>query len=451
MKEVKKSNFLKNVKFLIIILTFFLLGVYFSPIIKDFYVKNIVKTDVNNVNFNNKLDVFWSKDLDLEKFWQVYSIVKKNYYEESWVKKDDLVNWAISWMIKALWDKHSEFMDSEQTKKFNEVLAWDFEGIWAVVEKTEMWIKVDRLIKWSPAKKAWVKKDDIIIEANWENLVWLDLFDAVNKIKGPAWTKVKLKIVRPGENDVLNIDVIRDKIKIPSVETKTLTWTYENIWYIALNMFWENTAEEFEKALKENSNKEWLIIDLRDNWWGYLQSAVQILSNFVESWKTLVETKYKNNLKNTKYKSINFDDEPYNWKIVILLNQNSASASEITALALKKYKNAIIIWEKSYGKWSVQEPFNLDDWSLLKLTIAKWFVPGYKNIDWKWIKPDLEVDFVEDDFKNLFDRQLDIAKKVIKDYIDLDSKQKVLEKWKNLYKERWLTKTWATLSGSIEQ
>ncbi len=444
MKKKKKVIFLKNVKFIIIILTFFLLGVYFSPNIRDFYNKKIVKN-----NINNRIDIFWSKDLDLEKFWKVYSIVKKNYYEEFWVNKSDLVDWAIAWMINALWDKHSEFMNSEETKKFNEVLSWDFEWIGAVVEKTGMWIKVDRLIKWSPAKKAWIKKDDIIIEANGENLVWLDLFDAVNKIKWPAWTKVKLKVMRHWENGILNIDVIRDKIKIPSVEIKTFTWAYKNIWYITLNMFWENTAEEFEKALNENKNKEWLIIDLRDNGWGYLQSAVQILSNFVENWETLVETKYKNSFKNNKYKSLNFENKPYNWKIVILLNQNSASASEITALALKKYKNAIIIWEKSYWKWSVQEPFTLDDGSLLKLTIAKWFIPGYKNIDWKWIKPDLKVDFMEKDYENLFDRQLDVAKKVVKDYIDLDSKQKVLEKWKNLYKQRWLTQSWTTLTWSL--
>jgi carboxyl-terminal processing protease len=451
MNDKKKVSFLKNVKIFILLLTFFILWVIFSSNIKEFYVKNIVKTNEKEVNFDNKLSIFSKKDLDLEKFWKVYSLMKKNYYDDKVIKKEDLVDWAIKWMIDAIWDKHSEFMDSEETKKFNEVLAWDFEWIGAIVEKTWVWVKIDRLIKWSPAKKAWLKKDDVLIEADWKNLVWLDLFDAVNLIKWPAWTQVNLKVVRLWEKKVLNIKVTRDKIKIPSVESKTLTWAYDKVWYIALNMFWETTSDEFEKALNDFKNKDWIIIDLRDNWWGYLQSAVQILSNFIENWKTLVETRYKNKLKNNKYISINYDNKPYEWKIVILLNQNSASASEITALALKEYKKAIIVWEKSYWKWSVQEPFSLDDGSLLKLTIAKWFSPEGKNIDWKGIEPEIKVDFKEEDYKNLFDRQLDIAKKVLKDFIDLDDKQKVIDKWKKLKEERWLTNSWTTNSWTINK
>ena len=319
-------------------------------------------------------------------------------------------------------------------------------------------------------KKSLNKKDDVLIEANWKNLVWLDLFDAVNLIKWPAWSNVELKVVRVWEKEILTINVKRDKIKIPSVETKALTGSYDNIGYIALNMFWETTADEFEKALKWFKNKDWIIIDLRDNWGWYLQSAVQILSNFIENWKTLVETRYKNKLKNNKYISINYEDKPYNWKIVLLLNQNSASASEITSLALREYNKAIIVWKKSYWKWSVQEPFKLDDWSLLKLTIAKWFSPKWKNIDWKWINPDIEVEFKKQDYdleeckkawkcdKNMkqqdfkfYDRQLEVAKEVLKDFIDLDNIETVTKKWNKIYEQRWLTKTGSVLSWSLNK
>ncbi len=436
----KKNNKIRSfLTFFILILTFFLLGVFFSAWIKQYFVKSFVKN--SNIVSNN---------LDLSEFYKVYNLLKNNYYNIDSVDNKKLVNWAIKWMIKSLWDKHSEFMDSQETKKFNAVLAWDFEWIGAVVEKTEIWVKVDRLIKWSPAKKAWIKKDDIIIKANNVKLWWMDLFDAVNKIKWPSWTNVDLEILRDWEKDVLNIKVKREKIKIPSVETKTFTWTYNDIWYIALNMFWENSSEEFEKALDKFKKKDWIIIDLRDNWWWYLQSAVQILSNFIENWKTLVETKYRNSLENNKYLSLNYD-KPYNWKIVILINWNSASASEITSLSLKENKKAILVWEKSYWKWSVQEPFSLDDWSLLKLTIAKWFVPNHKNIDWIWIKPDVKVDFTKDDFKNIFDRQLDVAKKVLKDFINLDNIKKVKEKWSKLKKERWITNTWTILTWSLNK
>jgi carboxyl-terminal processing protease len=451
MENKNKKSFFKNVKIILLLLTFFTLWVIYWPNLKDFYVKIIVKNNTNQVDFHNKLDIFSKNDLDLEKFWKVYNLMKKNYYDDEVVQKEDLVNGAIKWMIDAIGDKHSEFMDNNETKKFNEVLSWDFEWIWAIVEKTWVWVKIDRLLKWSPAKKAWLKKDDVLIEADWKNLVWLDLFDAVNLIKWPAWTQVDLKVVRLWEKKVLNIKVTRDKIKIPSVETKTFTWSFDNIGYIALNMFWETSSDEFEKALIEFKNKDGIIIDLRDNWGWYLQSAVQILSNFIENWKTLVETKYKNKLKNNKYISINYDSEPYNWKIVVLLNQNSASASEITALTLKEYNKAIIVWEKSYWKWSVQEPFMLDDWSLLKLTIAKWFSPKWINIDEKWIEPEIKVEFTEKDYEELFDRQLDIAKKVLKDFIDLDNKEKVIEKWDKIKKERWITNSWSTNSWTINK
>ncbi len=453
MKNKKQNKFLKTLFFLTILLTFFLLWVIFSDKIKESFVKNYVKNNDTKVSFWNKLDIFGSKDLDLKKFWKVYSLIKKNFYSSWVIKKQDLEDWAIAWMVEALWDKHTEFFNTKQTKEFNESLAWDFEGIWAVVEKTPIWVKIDRILKGSPAKKYWLLKWDIITEANWENLVWLSLFDAVSKIKWPAWTKVKLKILRTWEKKVLEKEVVRWKIKIPSVETKTFTWSYSNIWYISLNMFWETSSEEFKKALDKFKDKDWIIIDLRDNWWWYLQSAVEILSNFIEPWKTLVTTKYKNSLKNVVYKSISFK-EPYKWKIVILVNWNSASASEITSWALKDYKKAIIVWTKTYWKWSVQEPFILDDGSMVKITIAKWFTPKDKNIDWTWITPDVIVDFKKQDYdfdeckkawvcpKNMkekdfkfFDRQLNLAKKVLEYFIKTDSYEKTIEKFKQNKKE----------------
>ncbi len=442
MNDKKNNSFYKKIIVFIIILTFFMLGIILWPSIKDFYVKKIEKTNVENVKIDN--------NLNLNKFWEVYNTIKEDFYTDKWINKEKLVNWAIKGMVDALWDKHTEFMNNDETKKFNDVLSWDFEWIWAVVEKTWLWVKIDRLIKWSPAKKAGIRKNDVIIEANWTKLTNLDLFDAVNKIKWKAWTIVKLKVFRIWEKDLLNINVKREKIKVPSVESKSFTGSYNNIWYIALNIFWENTSEEFKKALNKLKNKDWIIIDLRDNWGWYLQSAVEILSNFVKSWKTLVETKYKDSSKNNKYLSINYK-EPYLWKLVVLINWNSASASEITSLSLKENKRAILVWTKSYWKWSVQEPFNLPDWSLLKLTIAKWYVPNHKNIDWIWIQPDIKVNFTKYDYKNLFDRQLDVAKKVLEDFISLGNIKLVEDKWKKLYKQRGLTKTWSILSWSLDK
>jgi carboxyl-terminal processing protease len=331
-------------------------------------------------------------------------------------------------MVESLWDKHSEFMTISETERFNQALSWDFEWIWAVVEKNPLWVQIERIIKWSPAKKYWLFKDDIIIEANWTILQELDLFDSVDEIKWPAWTKVLLKILRTWEDSILEIEVTRDKIKIPSVDSKIIEDT--NIWYIALNMFWEDTDIEFTKALELLKNTDGIIIDLRDNGWWYLQKAVSILSELVEEWENLVFTKYKQLFNNIVYKSIN-DWNIYTWKIVVLINWNSASASEITAWALSDHKKAIIVWEKSYWKWSVQQAFDINWGWLLKLTIAKWYTPNDINIDKEWINPDIEVKFEKEDYENEYDRQLETAKEALNDFIKYWSLQLTIDKFIN--------------------
>lgn len=229
------------------------------------------------------------------------------------------------------------------------MLTGDFEGIGAIVEKHELGVKVDRVLSGSPAKKYGVLSKDIIIKADGVELESLDLYDAVEKIKGPAGSKVVLTILREGEQDMIEKEVIREKIVVPSVESKIVD--DENIAIITLNMFGETTSKEFKTALEEAKTKgvSGIIIDLRDNGGGYLQSAVEVLSEMVEKDKLLVETRYRNPLETTSYYSLN-PGEVFDKKIVILVNENSASASEITAGALREYEKAIIVGQKTYGK-----------------------------------------------------------------------------------------------------
>jgi carboxyl-terminal processing protease len=420
------SNFLQ---FFIIFLTSFIWWIFFSYYIGNSADFQLLKSD-NNIK---ALEFLQDDELDLTKFWEVYNIIKKHNYDVDWINKDKLIDGAIKWMVDGLWDKFSSYMTPDETKKFNDVLSWDFEWIWAVVEKNELWVLVERIIKWSPAKKSWLRSKDIIIKANDEKLEWLGLYEAVAKIKWPAWSKVVLDVLRSWEKEILKIEIIRQKIKIPSVDSKDIE--NSNIWYISINMFWQDTAIEFMRALSKFDKKDWIIVDLRDNWWWYLQSAVSILSNFVEKDETLVVTKYKDLFSNISYPSIN-DWYIYKWKIVILINENSASASEITAWALKDYKKAILVWKKSYWKWSVQKPFDLDDWSMLKLTIAKWFTPEDINIDKEWINPDVEISFKEEDYKNEYDRQFEEAKKVLEIFINNKAYKLSIEKANKLFEEK---------------
>ena len=340
MSEKTWSKYSLIIIFLTSLLTFFILGVTLSDKVEEYYVKNIIKTDNNSSKVQ---DNFFNKDrndLDLERFWAVYDILKSDYYWVDGLSKEELVDWAIAWLIESIWDKHSEFMTADVTKKFNDALTGDFEWIWAVVKKIPLGIEVERIIKGSPAEKYWVFAKDIILKANWEELIELDLYDALEKIKWPTWTKVALSIIRQGEVDLLEIELTRAKIKIPSVSSEI--FEEENIWYIELNMFWQNTSADFEKALNSLSKTNGLIIDLRNNWWGYLQSAVDILWNFIPEWEILVKTKYRDSFFDVVYRSVKFW-EKYDKKIVVLINWSSASASEITAWALRDYNKAIII------------------------------------------------------------------------------------------------------------
>lgn len=411
----KKNNSLLLV--FIIFLTSFLLGVLFSLRITNYFESNLLKNYYNIPEWNLR------EDLDLSKFWLSYDIVKNNYYDSQELNDQELIEWSVRWLIDWLWDRHSEYFNKEENKNFTESLSWDFEWIWAVVKEHFLWVEVDRIIKWSPAKKYDIRTGDIIISANWALLEWLSSSEAVSHIKWEAGSKVVIELIR--DNLFMKKEVYREKIKLPSVESEDLE---NNMWYISLNMFWEESSKEFEEVLYNFRKKDGIIIDLRDNWGGYLNSSVEILSHLVKRWEVLVTTKFKDWKRDELYKSIN-NWNLYEWKLVVLINENSASASEILAWALKDYSIAIVVWKDSYWKGSVQKPFELSDWSMIKLTIAKWFTPNWTSIDEEWISPDIEISFIEEDYINVYDRQKEESKKILKSFIEEWDINKTIEKY----------------------
>ena len=383
------------------------------------------------------VDVLWRRDLQLADFWETYNYILNDYIYINEVEKKVLEQWAVKWLVDALWDIHSEYLNPQETEQFNNMLSGDFEWIGAVVDKVDLGIIVERVLKGSPAKEFWVRKWDIILEANGEELQDLGLYEAVEKIKGPASSSVDLKILRAGESDILEIRVIRQKIVIPSVEAEAYEESKD--YYISLNKFWDNSSEEFLEELRKAEGYEGLIIDLRDNWGGYLQSAVEMLSEFIEDGKILVTTKYRDNQNNFSYKSRN-DWEVFDKRMVVLINGNSASAAEILAGALSDYNKAILIWEKSYGKGSVQQPYSFENGALLKLTIAKWLTPKGHHIDKEWLEPDLEVLFEEEDYDDNYDRQLEEAKKLLQFYKSSGTRGEALDMYKDSVERETLEK-----------
>lgn len=382
--------------------------------------------------------------LNLDLFYEAYKQASENYYGFDTLSEKDLVSGMIKGFIWAFGDKHSEYFNLDETKKFNEVLSGDFEGIGAVIEKNDFGVVIERIIAGSPAKESGLLSGDIITKANNEELKDQSLTDAVSKIRGKANTTVTLEIIRPGQKEIMTKVVTRRKIDIPSVEGKIIEGT--DMGYIALSIFGEKTADDFYKTLMDLENQKitGLIIDLRDNGGGYLETAVSILSNFVEKDKVLVTTKEKNPFLNRSYFSYGNTGKPL--PIVVLINENSASASEITAGALKDYNLAILVWQKSYGKGSVQQPFNLSDGSEMKITVAKWYTPKDYGIDKIGINPDIEIKFEKEDYEKRYDRQLEEAKKILSEFIKTGNRQKIIDENKK-NKAAFLEKIFKTTIG----
>jgi len=414
MNSKQNKNFLT---FFLIYLTIFLLWFLTSEAF-DFYnaEQKLIIID-KNVN-NSKED-----SLNLDKYFSVYDKIKDNYYDFWDVKKEDLVEKSIVWLVSWLNDPYTEYFNPNENKNFMSSLSWDFEWIWAVLEKVDLWVKITSVVENSPAETAWIKPWDIVTDVNWTNIAKMSTTEVIALIKWPAWKEVNLVLKRGDET--IEKQLFTKAIVIPSIAWKEID---DDIWYIWVATFWDKTWTEFKKELEKLKNKKWIIIDLRDNGWGYLEIAVNMLENFIKRWDVIAYTKYKDWKKDTYYSRSLWD--LYNWKIVVLMNWFSASASEIFAWVMKDYQKAILVWEKTYWKGSVQQPIELKDWSMIKITIAKWFTPKDKNIDKEWIEPDVEVKLTKEDVEKKYDRQLEEAKKVLKSYLNSTSMQLSIDNYK---------------------
>lgn len=399
--------------FTILLTTFLILGLGIS------YVYHILLFQEKQI-FNTPFFEDIQKE-DISLLNQVSKQVKNNYYNKNELSSQDKVDWIISGYVKSLWDIHSEYLNKESAASFKEMIDWDFEWIWTYIEKDNLWILVTGLIEWWPAEKSWIEVWDIIYKANTTNLADMPLIEAVTYIKWEAWTSVELELYRKWEIAPILITVVRKNIVIPSVKFN-IDEENKDILYVRFTVFDEDAYLDIKKALEKlkKENLKWMILDLRMNSWWLLSESVNILSLFIEDRKPLVTTRDKSweleYILYSKNKSLEFDiinDLP----LVILIDKYSASASEITAQVLREYEKAILIWTKSYWKWSVQNVFDLNNGWILKLTIAHWFTPDNTVIEWVWITPDVISEFKEEDYINSNDRQLNKARTVLEELI----------------------------------
>ena len=372
-------------------------------VVSEFIWDTLIEIDTKSTNKEIKQKIAIFKD--------VYNTLLKWHYNKDLFDEWKIIDSAINGITKWTADKHTVYFPPVESESFHDTLSGDYEWIWAYVDMEKPGaVRIVSPIPGSPSEKAWVKWWDLIIKVDSKEITEENpLKEVITWIKWPAWSSVILTINRSWE--IFDIEVIRERIVITDIETDILNTT---TYYLQIKSFWEHVSWDFKEAMEElskNGSINKVIIDLRNNWWGYLTEVTEMLSYFIEEWEKTAIVKYHTTEKNFSSKWYNLVDFS-KYKIVILQNSWTASASEILIWTLKDYyPDVTLIWEKTYGKGSVQVMKSYVDWSLLKYTIAKWFTGLTETwIDWVWIKPTIELEFDLENFKkNWYDNQLDKA------------------------------------------
>jgi len=321
---------------------------------------------------------------ELRTFSEVLTQVQKNYVDDTKVK--DLVQGAIRGMLSTL-DPHSAYMTPEMYKEMQVETKGEFGGVGIQIGVKENRLAVIAPIDGTPAQRAGIKAGDYITKVNEESTKDLSLMDAVQKMRGPKGTKVNLTIQRDGTSDPLQFTLVRDTIKIESVKSKVM----DNIGYVKLTQFQEATGRDLGRVLKQFKDQkvQSTILDLRNNPGGLLTAAVEVSEQFLPNGKLVVYTKGRESKKDEWFAKgrDQMDDSP----MIILVNEGSASASEIVAGALQDYGRAVIVGTTSFGKGSVQTILPLGDGSGLRLTTAKYYTPKGRSIQSTGITPDIVI------------------------------------------------------------
>lgn len=341
------------------------------------------------------------KQLDYRGVEEVYSQLKSGFDGE--LDAVQLQNGLKAGLVEAAGDPYTEFLSESETKELQEDLSGSFEGIGAELGKDKEAIVIVAPIAGFPAEKAGLKPKDIVAEIDGETTGDLSLTEAVKKIRGPKGTKVKLVIIRDGKR--LDFEITRDQISIPSVTSEVVGSTG----VITISRFGDDTAKLADKFARElkAKNVNSIILDVRGNPGGRLDAAVAIAELWLNKGSTILQEKRGGQVIKTYFA----ENKPVlnGLPTVVLIDEGSASASEIVAGALRDNNVATLIGQKSYGKGSVQEIRSLTFGGSLKVTIARWFTPNGRNIDKEGIEPDQKIEITDADTAANRDPQRDAA------------------------------------------
>ncbi|PIX73885.1 hypothetical protein COZ39_01450 [Candidatus Roizmanbacteria bacterium CG_4_10_14_3_um_filter_33_21] len=354
---------------------------------------NIVNAPTNISESKN------TKNIDFSLFWQAWERVEQKFVDKKKLEPQKMFYGAIKGMVASLEDPYTFFLTPDENKQSKDDLGGKFEGIGAQLGLKDNRVIVIAPLKDSPAEKVGVVAGDYINQVDGNFTKSMTLNQTVSKIRGEKGTKVKL-IIERGKKE-MEKTIIRDVIKITSVELskEKLTECQNNcveVAYLKLNQFGENTNDEWDVAVeliaKQWKNKEinGMVLDLRNNPGGYLESSVHLAGEFLP-FGTVVVKQESTMSENRTYKVLRAARLP-DVPVIVLINRGSASASEILSGALRDHKRAKLVGEKSFGKGSVQEALDLDKGAGLHVTVAKWILPNGDWIMGKGIEPDIKIE-----------------------------------------------------------
>ena len=380
------NNAKKYIKLAILAVVSMIIGSVITIAIKDF--------DVAKVN-TNKTEVSYSKTKKgFDSLYETYDTIMSEYYKD--VDSDKLIEGAINGMLESLDDEHTMYFDKKSKEEFDSELSGNYYGIGAQIQLTsDETIKITKVFDDSPAKKAGLKEEDVFVSVDGTSVKGKSATEVANMLKSDS-VKTSTIVVKRNDKE-LTFKVTKENITLFSVSSEMLDNNGKNVGYLSVSIFGQKTYSQFKDALTklEKQDMDSLIIDLRGNTGGYLSTVTNMLEEFIDKGNVIYQIQSSSGVK--QYKTVKASDKKY--KIVVLIDGGSASASEIMSAAMKEVYGATLVGQTTYGKGTVQTTKDLSNGSMIKYTIEKWLTPSGKNIDKEGIKPDYEIE-LGDSYKN---------------------------------------------------
>lgn len=393
----------------VLILAF--VGVFVLGFQIEAYLLNNRISQLGKTIFGLEAFVHQPANTDFSLFWDAYGELHQYFVDPSKIDNQKVLYGAIDGMTKSLGDPYTDFFNPSQAQIFQQDLSGSFEGIGVEIGIKKDLLTVIAPLPGTPGEKSGLKSGDIILKIDGKDATQMTADEAVNLIRGPKGTSVTLNIFRDSWTSAKDIKITRDTIKVD-----TIKWKLKNndVAYIKINEFGQTLPSDFKKAALEilQSPAKKIVLDLRGNPGGYLDVAQTVAGWFLQPGQTVTMEDFGSKKAKQNYLAQG-NAALANYPIVVLMDQGSASASEILAGALRDDRKVQLIGTKSFGKGSVQEVINLNGGSFLKITIAKWLTPKGNSISEVGLSPDIKVNITDQDVQAQKDPQLDKAIQIV--------------------------------------